>query len=188
MFNSFDPSPFHERDLDSDAEEYIVGSAEEVARHAPLCLVFHLPADQLPNSAVTDLGPIIHNYFAYRAESERRRLRLLFHDGRIALATGLAFLFCCVLVRELAFSFLAGAASDIVAESMLIIGWSPIGGRWKFSYTSGCPYADAAAPSKSSQRCGSSFSQKIVAPPTAILTAQPARQTQEITGLGPHDA
>ena len=123
LFNSFDPSPFHERDLDPDAKEYIVGSAEEVARHAPLCLVVHLPADQLPNSAVTDLGPSIHNYFAYRAESERRRLRLLFHDGRIALATGLAFLFCCVLVRELAFSFLAGAASDIVAESLLIIGW-----------------------------------------------------------------
>ena len=85
--------PFHERGLDPDAEEYIVGSAEEVGRHAPLCLVVHLPADQLPNSAVTDLGPSIHNYFAYRAESERRRLRLLFHDGRIALATGLAFLF-----------------------------------------------------------------------------------------------
>ena len=80
LFNSFDPSPFHERDLDPDAEEYIVGSAEEVARHAPLCLVFHLPADQLPNSAVTDLGPSIHNYFASRAESERRRLRLLFHE------------------------------------------------------------------------------------------------------------
>ncbi len=38
LFNSFDPSPFHERDLDPDAEEYIVGSAEEVARHGPLCL------------------------------------------------------------------------------------------------------------------------------------------------------
>jgi hypothetical protein len=32
LFNSFDPSPFHERDLNPDAEEYIVGSAEEVAR------------------------------------------------------------------------------------------------------------------------------------------------------------
>ena len=32
LFNSLDPSPFHERDLDHDAEEYIVGSAEEIAR------------------------------------------------------------------------------------------------------------------------------------------------------------
>jgi hypothetical protein len=78
LFNSFDPSPFHERYLDPDAEEYIIGSAEDVARHVPLCLVVHLPADQLPNSAVTDLGPSIHSYFAYCAESERRRLRLYF--------------------------------------------------------------------------------------------------------------
>ena len=30
LFNSLDPSPFHERDLDQDAEEYIIGSAEEI--------------------------------------------------------------------------------------------------------------------------------------------------------------
>src|SRR6516165_7099691 len=33
LFNSFDPSPFRERDLDREAEDYIVGSAEE-ARHS----------------------------------------------------------------------------------------------------------------------------------------------------------
>lgn len=48
LFNSLDPSPFHERDLDHDAEDYIVGSAEEASRHYPLALVIHLPADQLP--------------------------------------------------------------------------------------------------------------------------------------------
>ena len=31
LFNSLDPSPFHERDLDQDAEEYIIGSAEEIS-------------------------------------------------------------------------------------------------------------------------------------------------------------
>ena len=29
LFNSLDPSPFHERDLDEDAEQYIVDSADE---------------------------------------------------------------------------------------------------------------------------------------------------------------
>jgi hypothetical protein len=123
LFNSLDPSPFHERDLDQDAEDYIIGSAEEVSRNRPLCLVIHLPADQLPQRGGPDLGTAIHNYFAYREAHERRRLRLLFRDGRIALATGLAFLFCCVLLRELAFSFGRGAISDIVGEGMLIIGW-----------------------------------------------------------------
>jgi hypothetical protein len=42
LFNSLDPSPFHERDLDQNAEEYIVGSAEEIPRQQPLRFVIHL--------------------------------------------------------------------------------------------------------------------------------------------------
>ena len=123
LFNSLDPSPFHERDLDQDAEEYIIGSAEEIPRQRPLVLVIHLPKDQLPDPGAANLGEAIHNYFAYREAHERRRLRLLFRDGRIALVSGLTFLFCCVLLRELASSFGNYAASDIFGEGMLIIGW-----------------------------------------------------------------
>jgi hypothetical protein len=122
LFNSFDPSPFHERDLDQDAEEYIVESAQEIGLQRPLALVIHLPADQVPQGSL-DLGEAIHNYFAYRAAHERRRLRLLFRDGRIALAIGLAFLFFCVLLRHLAFSFGDSSAAEILREGILIIGW-----------------------------------------------------------------
>jgi hypothetical protein len=121
LFNSFDPSPFHERDLDREAEDYIVGSAEEAPRQRPLSLVIHLPADQMPAAGLPDQA--IHNYFAYRRDQESRRLRLLFRDGRLALITGLTFLFCCVLLRELASSFGNDAASEIFGEGMLIIGW-----------------------------------------------------------------
>jgi len=123
LFNSLDPSPFHERDLDQDAEDYIIASAEEIPRQYPITLTVHLPADQLPQAGSPDLGAAIHNYFSYRETQERRRLRVLFRDGRIALGTGLGFLFCCVLLRELAFSIGQGAISDIIGEGMLIIGW-----------------------------------------------------------------
>jgi hypothetical protein len=123
LFNTFDPSPFHERDLDKDAEEYIIGSAEEISYHQPLSLVVHLPADQIPEASAPSMADAIHNYFAYREVQERRRLRLLFRDGRITLVIGLGFLFCCVLLRELIFSLGHSATSDIVGESMLIIGW-----------------------------------------------------------------
>jgi len=89
LFNSLDPSPFHERDLDQDAEEYIVSSAEEIGRQRPIALVIHLPADQVPGAGSINLANAIHNYFAYRKAHERRRLRLLFRDGRIALLIGL---------------------------------------------------------------------------------------------------
>jgi hypothetical protein len=77
----------------------------------------------LPTQGPPDLREAIHNYFAYRRDQERRRLRLLFRDGRIALLIGLSFLFCCVLLRELANSFGNDTASDIFGEGMLIIGW-----------------------------------------------------------------
>jgi hypothetical protein len=122
LFNSLDLAPFHECDLDADAEDYIISSAEEISRQRPLRLVIYLPADQLPQGSVHDLGEAIHNYFAYR-EAHQQRLRILFRDGRIALATGLVFLLCCTLLRELAFSFGRGSTSDLVGEGMLIIGW-----------------------------------------------------------------
>jgi len=123
LFNSLDPSPFRERDLDQEAEDYIVGSAEEIPRQQALTLIVHLPADQLPQTGILDIATAVHHYFSYRETHERRRLRLLFHEGRIALVTGLAFLLLCSLLRGLAFSFGSGAISDIVGEGMLIIGW-----------------------------------------------------------------
>ncbi len=123
LFNSLDPAPFHERDLDADAEDYIISSAEETPRQRPLKLVIHLPADQAPQAGSHDLGEAIHNYFAYRAAHEQRRLRVLFRDGRIALAIGLAFLLCCMLLRELVRSLGHATVSDIIGEGMLIIGW-----------------------------------------------------------------
>jgi len=123
LFNSLDPSPFRERDLDPDAEDYIVGSTEEASRQHPLALVIDLPADQLPAQGLPSVREAIHNYFAYRRDQESRRLRLLFRDGRIALLIGLGFLFCCTLLRELAVSFGKDSASDIFGEGMLIIGW-----------------------------------------------------------------
>jgi hypothetical protein len=123
LFNSLDPSPFHERDLDQDAEDYIIGSAEEISHHRLLSLVIHLPADQVPEPAALSLADAVHNFFAYREAHERRRLRVLFRDGRIALAIGLTFLFCCVALREVIFSFQHNAASDIFGEGLLIIGW-----------------------------------------------------------------
>jgi hypothetical protein len=123
LFNSLDPSPFHERDLDHDAEEYIVGSAEEISDHRSLVLLIHLPQDQMPQVGVPDLNDAVHNYFAYRKTQERRRLRSLFHDGRVALATGLAFLFCCLLMRKFILSLGNNAVSEIFGEGLLIIGW-----------------------------------------------------------------
>jgi len=42
LFNSMDPSPFIEKDLDDDAEEFIVSWAQEFPPNAPIKLRIHL--------------------------------------------------------------------------------------------------------------------------------------------------
>jgi hypothetical protein len=123
LFNSLDPSPFHERDLDQDAEEYLVDSADEYPLKKPLTLIIHMPADQLPPGTAPDLAQAIHNYFAYRMDETRRRLRFFFRDGRIALIVALAFLLVCILLRQLALAVGRGLTAQIADEGLYIVGW-----------------------------------------------------------------
>jgi hypothetical protein len=47
----------------------------------------------------------------------------IIRDGRTALLIGIAFLFACIVLRQLAFSFGRGAAAEIAGEGLLIVGW-----------------------------------------------------------------
>lgn len=123
LFNSLDPSPFHDRDLDQDAEDYLVDSADEYPIKKPLTLVIHVPADQLEPAAVAALPQAIHNYFAYRMNETRRRLRFFLRDGRIALLVAIAFLLGCILLRQLARAMGEGLVLQIIDEGLYIVGW-----------------------------------------------------------------
>jgi hypothetical protein len=115
LFNSLDPSPFHERDPDRNAEQYIIGSAEKIWHHRPLRLVIHLPADQVPEPDVLSLADAVHNFFAYREAHERRRFCLLFAT---AVSHFKISIFCGAVLREVIFSLEHSAASDIFGEGL----------------------------------------------------------------------
>ena len=57
LFNSMDPAPFHERDLDPNAADYILEWAEELPRKGPLALVVKLgkPLGVEDNATAADL-------------------------------------------------------------------------------------------------------------------------------------
>jgi hypothetical protein len=122
LFNSFDPSPFHEKDLDADAEEYIVDAVREFALAAPLKLVFYLPADQVRIRTTEALGSSIRNYFEYRRDAAARDLRFLLREGRRTLVIGLIFLSACLALREVLLAQ-GGTITHIIGESLLIGGW-----------------------------------------------------------------
>jgi hypothetical protein len=122
LFNSMDPSPFHERDLDDDAEEFIVGWAREFPRRDPVSLVVHV--NQLPahEDAQHLLETAVHNYFTYRAKLNWLEFRHLLKQGRTSLVIGLAFLAACMLTSQLLRRQL-GTLSIILREGLIIAGW-----------------------------------------------------------------
>ena len=127
LFNSFDPSPFHERDLDDDAEAYIVACAREMPRHHPFKLVVHLPPEEAAREDAKQLEKAVNHYFLYQAQAQRRELRHVFRQGRWSLLVGLITLLTCLGLREGIYLLLPKASSSFVlnvfSEGLLIIGW-----------------------------------------------------------------
>lgn len=122
LFNVFDPSPFHRKDLDRDAEDYIVGALRELGPR-PARLVLHLPAAEAATAEAQELGAAIRNFFAFQAQITARDLRLELRRGRDSLGIGLLFLGACLLLRQLTLSFGTGAVESVLAEGLLIAGW-----------------------------------------------------------------
>ncbi|KAB2914291.1 MAG: hypothetical protein F9K29_15030 [Hyphomicrobiaceae bacterium] len=125
IFNSLDPSPFTERDLDDDAEAYLVGWAREVDdRRRPFRIVVHLPESEAQKAQERGLESAIGNYFAYRTGMLERDLSDLIRVGRRDLAMGILVLAVCIGLSQLVRAMLPEwALGQLLAEGIMIFGW-----------------------------------------------------------------
>jgi hypothetical protein len=122
LFNSMDPSPFIEKDLDDDAEEFIVSWAQEFSPDAPIKLRIYL--DQWPAEDPKALiRTAVHNHFAHRAEITDLEFKRLLKQGRTSLLIGLVFLAACLLLSKMLLGHEAGTWAAVVRESLTIAGW-----------------------------------------------------------------
>lgn len=124
LFNTLDPFPFRERDLDREAEDFIVGWARELPHDKPLKIVIHLPKHEAESEKAGQLEDALARYFSYRADMVERDLNELFRVGRLSLAIGLTVLAACTLARAI----LRHAIGDtefagLLNEGLLILGW-----------------------------------------------------------------
>ncbi len=124
LFNSLDPSPFHERDLDDEAERYIVGCAREIKGSGPLQLVVTLSDVAHNAGAVQRIPETVHNYFSYRAIQSQQEIRELLRIGWRSLAIGLAVLaLCFVAIHYLELAANQTTIGRLAEQSFLILGW-----------------------------------------------------------------
>jgi hypothetical protein len=113
LFHTLDPYPFREKDLDREAEEYIVGWARELLRNRPFRIVVHFPDNETQSGLARELQEAFSRYFAARAAAIQGDLKELLRIGRRSLAIGLAILIGCLLSAY----FVAGYLVEAVPEN-----------------------------------------------------------------------
>src|SRR5688572_22390789 len=124
LFNAMDPSPFRQKDLDPNAEEFIVAWARELPGDARLALLVHLDRAAGQEDEPAILRDAIKEFFSYRSDMTRRKLRQLFRVGRVSLLIGLGFLAASIGLGDMIVTVATDQPiGDIVSESLLIGGW-----------------------------------------------------------------
>ena len=123
LFNSMDPTPFHHRNLDTDAEEFLESWALEFPQNSHFKIIVHIEEIPQEDSSLI-VAEAIHNYFEYKSERAKRNLSQLLLEGRISLMIGLVFLALCLLGADiLAINFVDNTFLRLLKESLLIGGW-----------------------------------------------------------------
>jgi hypothetical protein len=124
LFNGMDASPFRERDLDPNAEEFIVGWAREAPRGTRLGLLVELSRGPGLDDEPAVLRDAIRGFFAHRAQMSRARLRQLLRVGRTSLLVGLCFLVAAVgLGGVVAISMKGQRIGEFIQQGLSICGW-----------------------------------------------------------------
>ena len=124
IFNSFDPSPFHERDIDRDAEEFLLDWARDLPREQPIAIRIYLPREAAESSECRGATEAMATYFRRSAETEARRIREHFRLGWRYLAIGVAILAACFgLSAAIGALIPHGGVADLLREGLVIVGW-----------------------------------------------------------------
>jgi hypothetical protein len=124
LFHTLDPFPFRERDLDKEAEEFIVGWARELVTDQAISIVVHFPEAEAQTKAARELKQAFGRYFSDHAGATEREIRELFRIGRRFLGIGVSTLIICLLSAHFAGGYLAESPFRRLAEeSFLILGW-----------------------------------------------------------------
>jgi len=123
LFNSLDPAPFIERDLDDEAAAYVEDAVREIGTGRSMRLRFHLPAEQATGAVAHSIPEAVHAYFTYRARHAATQFRHVLRDGLVSLGIGLTFLFACLTLREVLLAAAELGAAAVLGEGLLIMGW-----------------------------------------------------------------
>jgi len=119
MFNSLDPSPFWDRDLDREAAHFI----EDEFRDKQSADVWHLNVYILEGTTSTvDLQKALESYYGRLAHSARLALREHLWMGQLALFGGTGIFLVSTVARQI-LKGVAGELPLMLDQGLIILAW-----------------------------------------------------------------
>lgn len=119
LFNSFDPSPFWDRDLDREAAEFIEEEFSDKPSAQTWNLYVHAQGGGTPP---TDVQTALESYYGRMASSARRAMREHLWSGQWTLLAGVIVFLLSMGLR----SMLAGlfrTLPQMLDEGLIILAW-----------------------------------------------------------------
>ncbi|MCE0482821.1 MAG: hypothetical protein LV479_01120 [Methylacidiphilales bacterium] len=123
LFNTIDPSPFPDRDLDRSAEDFILSWAQEFPINEPVGLIIYLKKPPEGHRASDLAQKAVRNYFVYRERLNKLEFKRLMRQGRTSLIVGLSFLGLCLFITEILLPKGTGILPDFIQQGLTIAGW-----------------------------------------------------------------
>lgn len=119
LFNSLDPSPFWDRDLDREAAQFIEEEFSERLSAQTWSLHVHAHGGE---TSLTDLQTALENYYGRMASSARRAVREHLWSSQWTLLAGVAVFLLSMGLRSM-LGGLLGTLPQILDEGLIILAW-----------------------------------------------------------------
>ncbi|MDG0818138.1 hypothetical protein [Bdellovibrio svalbardensis] len=128
LFDSRDPAPFHERDLDSSFANYLIACAEESKTRSKYFRIQIDIDERHPTIDEEKISAAIHSYFKYQIELKRLEFTRTMRMARLFLLFGLIILFLCLSIAQILQNIESDFIKTSLREGVVIFGWVSL---WK---------------------------------------------------------
>lgn len=120
MFNSLDPSPFWDRDLDREAAQFIEEEFGDKRAARQWHLSVHASESAIP---AADLRSAVARYYQRMAGTSRRRQREQMRLAQLSLLGGATIFVMSMGARSVLTRLLPHDTSSLIGEGLIILAW-----------------------------------------------------------------
>lgn len=122
LFDSRDPAPFRERDLDENFIQYLEAYVDELLVRRPLKIQIYIAKENDAVSAQV-IRDAIHEYFKYQIQIRRGQFAKVLRTAQLFLLIGACILIICLGLAQFTKRIDNEMIRTTLREGMLIFGW-----------------------------------------------------------------